>query len=50
MNRASTSKGSLVRLGFRDAEAALPSLAGLGSAAEPLLAVAVGLALPEEDA
>ena len=37
MNRAATGKGHLVRLGFRDAEAALPSLDRLGSAAEPLL-------------
>ncbi|HEU4811232.1 MAG TPA: bifunctional [glutamine synthetase] adenylyltransferase/[glutamine synthetase]-adenylyl-L-tyrosine phosphorylase [Nocardioides sp.] len=37
MNRAATGKGNLVRLGFRDAEAALPSLERLGPAAEPLL-------------
>ncbi len=37
MTRPATSKGTLVRLGFRDAEAALPALERLGDAAGPLL-------------
>ena len=39
MTRRTTSKGSLVRMGFVDAERSLANLARLGEAADPLLAV-----------
>jgi glutamate-ammonia-ligase adenylyltransferase len=39
MIRPATSKGTLLRLGFVDSDAALDELAELGSAAEPLLAL-----------
>ena len=39
MNRRTTSKGSLIRMGFVDAERSLANLDRLGEAADPLLAV-----------
>jgi glutamate-ammonia-ligase adenylyltransferase len=39
MNRATTSKGSLIRLGFLDADRSLVNLEHLGDAADPLLAI-----------
>ena len=39
MIRPTTSKGTLLRLGFADSDAALTALAELGPAAEPLLAI-----------
>lgn len=39
MIRPATSKGTLLRLGFADTDAALANLSELGSAAEPLLAI-----------
>jgi [glutamine synthetase] adenylyltransferase / [glutamine synthetase]-adenylyl-L-tyrosine phosphorylase len=45
--RSPTSKGSLVRMGFADAERSLADLERLGDAADPLLAVLAGTADPD---
>ncbi|GEP34238.1 glutamate-ammonia-ligase adenylyltransferase [Nocardioides szechwanensis] len=42
MNRASTSKGTLLRLGFADTDAALAALAELGPAVDPPLLAIIG--------
>ncbi|MCW2766270.1 MAG: (Glutamate--ammonia-ligase) adenylyltransferase [Nocardioides sp.] len=47
MTRATTSKGNLLRLGFVDPADALASLATLGDAADPLLALLAGTADPD---
>ena len=47
MSRVGTSKGSLVRMGFADAERSLANLGRLGDAAEPLLAVLARTADPD---
>jgi [glutamine synthetase] adenylyltransferase / [glutamine synthetase]-adenylyl-L-tyrosine phosphorylase len=39
VNREATGKGAVLRHGFRDADRAVTDLAGLGAAAEPLLAL-----------
>ena len=47
MSRPPTTKGALLRLGFGDAEAALGLLGELGSACEPLMAIAARTADPD---
>ena len=47
MSRVGTSKGSLVRMGFADAERSQANLSRLGDAAEPLLAVLARTADPD---
>jgi glutamate-ammonia-ligase adenylyltransferase len=47
VSRVGTSKGSLVRMGFADAERSLANLGRLGDAAEPLLAVLARTADPD---
>src|SRR4051794_25091842 len=48
MSRPATSKGNLLRLGFRDPDVALAALARLGDAAEPLVALVARTADPDE--
>jgi glutamate-ammonia-ligase adenylyltransferase len=48
MTRPATSKGNLLRLGFRDPDAALDGLARLGAAADPLVALLARTADPDE--
>ena len=48
MTRSATSKGNLLRLGFLDPDAALDALAGLGAAADPLLALLARTADPDD--
>ena len=48
MSRAVTSTGELVRLGFRDAETALPALTSLGDAGAPLLPLLARTADPDQ--
>ena len=47
MNRPATSKGALLRLGFHDPDTARSALAGLGAAADPLLALLARTADPD---
>jgi len=47
MNRAVTSKGTLLRLGFQDVDRSLDRLASLGAAADPLLAILSRTADPD---
>ena len=48
MTRPATSKGNLLRLGFRDPDAARDGLARLGAAADPLVALLARTADPDE--
>ena len=48
MTRPATSKGTLLRLGFLDPDAALEALTGLGPAADPLLALLARTADPDD--
>lgn len=50
MSRSATSTGNLLRLGFRDPDAALAALARVGAAAGPLLALLARTADPDEAA
>ncbi len=50
MSRSATSTGNLLRLGFRDPEAALVALERVGEAAPPLLALLARTADPDEAA
>ncbi len=47
MSRPTTSKGSLLRLGFRDAESSLAALGTLGPVADPLVALLARSADPD---
>ena len=47
MNRPATSKGALLRLGFRDPDAARSALSALGDSADPLLALLARTADPD---
>jgi len=47
VSRPATTKGTLLRLGFRDPEASLAALAALGPAAEPLVALLARAADPD---
>ncbi|MGH3335102.1 MAG: hypothetical protein ACRDOZ_04710, partial [Nocardioides sp.] len=48
MTRRTTSKGSLVRMGFVDSERSLANLDRLGEAADPLLAVLARTGDPDQ--
>ncbi|GCD88543.1 bifunctional [glutamine synthetase] adenylyltransferase/[glutamine synthetase]-adenylyl-L-tyrosine phosphorylase [Nocardioides sp. LS1] len=48
MSRATTGKGTLLRLGFLDADGALDNLAALGPAGDPLLALLSRTADPDQ--
>ena len=50
MSRSATSKGNLLRLGFRDPDAALVALRRLGVSSDPLLAILGRTADPDEAA